>query len=163
MRLRRHHNNKGYRQIKRGKTHKSLQRIVQRINPMKGIIKNVKQLASSDGNVWKYIFEFDGAITEAVLYKYGSFEQRTVLCISVQSGCPVGCTFCGTGENFLRNLTAKEIMARKEKKDDRWCSDFKEFLAEELVVPSSFSKRPSGKDKRAQRIANKRRDKISVY
>lgn len=79
---------------------------------MKGIIKNVEQLASSDGNVWKYIFEFEGAITEAVLYKYGSFEQRTVLCVSVQSGCPVGCTFCGTGENFLRNLTDKEIVAQ---------------------------------------------------
>ena len=112
MQSRRHHNNKGYRQIKNGGTHKSLQRIIRRVNPMKSIIKNVKQLASSDGNVWKYIFEFDGAITEAVLYKYGSFEQRTVLCVSVQSGCPVGCTFCGTGENFLRNLTAKEIMAQ---------------------------------------------------
>ena len=54
-------------------------------------------------------------------------------------------------------------MSRKEKKDSRWCSDFKEFLAEELTVPSRFSKKPSGKDKRAQRIANKKRDKVSVY
>ena len=52
---------------------------------------------------------------------------------------------------------------KENKVDDRWCSDFKEFLAEEVVVSSSFSKRPTGKDKRAQRIANKRRDKVSVY
>ena len=65
----------------------------------------------------------------------------------------------------IRNYEEEEVevMARKEKKDDRWCSDFKEFLAEELVVPSSFSKRPTSKDKRAQRIANKKRDKVSAY
>ena len=54
-------------------------------------------------------------------------------------------------------------MARKENKDARWCSDFKEFLAEELVISSSISKRPSGKDKRAQRIANKKSYKASAY
>ena len=63
----------------------------------------------------------------------------------------------------IRNYEEVKVMARKEKKDDRWCSDFKEFLAEELVVSSSISKRPSGKDKRAQRIANKKRDKVCIY
>ena len=72
----------------------------------------MKVFGSSEGNVWKYVFdtEFEGAITEAVLYKYGSFKERTVLCVSVQSGCPVGCTFCGTGNQFIRNLTAEEII-----------------------------------------------------
>jgi 23S rRNA (adenine2503-C2)-methyltransferase len=69
----------------------------------------VKVFESSEGNVWKYVFNFGDAITEAVLYRYGSFEQRTVLCVSVQSGCPVGCAFCCTGNQFFRNLTTQEI------------------------------------------------------
>lgn len=64
---------------------------------------------SSEGNVWKYIFESDDAIAEAVLYRYESFEKRTVICCSVQSGCPVGCKFCGTGKRFVRNLQPTEI------------------------------------------------------
>jgi len=72
----------------------------------------MKVFESSEGNVWKYVFdtEFQSAITEAVLYRYGDWKDRTVLCISVQSGCPVGCTFCGTGNKFLRNLSAAEIV-----------------------------------------------------
>jgi 23S rRNA (adenine2503-C2)-methyltransferase len=71
---------------------------------------DAKCFASSEGNVWKYVFHFPGnRIAEAVLYRYGSFEERTVLCVSVQSGCPVGCTFCGTGNQFIGNLTKDEI------------------------------------------------------
>jgi 23S rRNA (adenine2503-C2)-methyltransferase len=32
------------------------------------------------------------------------------MCVSVQSGCPVGCTFCGTGKKFIRNLSRIEIL-----------------------------------------------------
>jgi len=73
----------------------------------------VRRFDSSEGNVWKYVFEYKGekpAVAEAVLYRYGSFQKRTVVCCSVQSGCPVGCTFCGTGNNFIRNLTYIEIV-----------------------------------------------------
>lgn len=72
----------------------------------------MKVFESSEGNVWKYVFdtEFPDAIAEAVLYRYGSFDYRTVICISVQSGCPVGCKFCGTGKRFIRSLTAHEII-----------------------------------------------------
>ena len=49
-------------------------------------------------------------IAEAVLYRYNSYAERTVICCSVQSGCPVGCTFCGTGKFFIRNLEAHEIV-----------------------------------------------------
>jgi len=76
----------------------------------------VEKFASSEGNVWKYVFHFDGqgksAIAEAVLYKYDSFKKRAVMCVSVQCGCPVGCTFCGTGKNFIRNLDNIEIVGQ---------------------------------------------------
>lgn len=71
-----------------------------------------KNFQSSDTNVSKFVFEWDKpkGIAESVLYRYGSYEQRTVICCSVQSGCPVGCTFCGTGKFFIRNLSKQEIV-----------------------------------------------------
>lgn len=69
-----------------------------------------KIFESSEKNVWKYVSYISNGITETVLYKYKSFNERTVICCSVQSGCPVGCTFCGTGKNFIRNLNDKEII-----------------------------------------------------
>lgn len=64
----------------------------------------------SDGNIVKYVFIKEDACYEAVLYKYPTYEERTVLCISTQCGCPVGCQFCGTGKQFIRNLTDQEII-----------------------------------------------------
>jgi len=69
-----------------------------------------KVFESSEGNVWKYVFTSDDMVAEAVLYKYEDFYKRTVICCSTQSGCPVGCKFCGTGNKFIRNLTAEEIV-----------------------------------------------------
>lgn len=74
------------------------------------MLDKFKRLDSSEGNVWKYIFESDSAVAEAVLYKYDSFYIRTVICCSTMSGCPVGCTFCGTGKKFIRNLSSEEIV-----------------------------------------------------
>ena len=71
---------------------------------------DMKVFESSEGNVWKYVFTDDEIVLESVLYKYNSFEERTVICCSVQSGCPVGCTFCGTGKNFLKNISAEVIV-----------------------------------------------------
>ncbi len=71
--------------------------------------------ASSDDSVKKFVFTFPDAIAEAVLYRYQSYLERTVCCVSVQSGCPVGCTFCGTGKRFLRNLTAEEIVEQAKR------------------------------------------------
>lgn len=70
-----------------------------------------KVFESSNSNVKKFVFEWENpkAIAEAVLYRYGSYKERTVICCSVQSGCPVGCSFCGTGKFFVRNLTGQEI------------------------------------------------------
>lgn len=74
----------------------------------------VKRVDSSDENVCKYVFDFNNAVAEAVLYKYPTYEERTVICCSTQSGCPVGCRFCGAGDNFVRNLTADEIVAQAQ-------------------------------------------------
>lgn len=69
-----------------------------------------KVFESSEGNVYKYIFTGDDFVAESVLYKYEDFSKRTVICCSTQSGCPVGCKFCGTGNKFIRNLTSDEIV-----------------------------------------------------
>lgn len=61
-------------------------------------------------HVAKYIFSSEHAIAEAVLYEYGDFYERTVICCSTQSGCPVGCTFCGTGKHFKCNLSTEDIV-----------------------------------------------------
>lgn len=69
-----------------------------------------KVFDSSEGNVWKYVFTKDDMVAEAVLYRYNTFYDRTVICCSVMSGCPVGCSFCGTGSKFVRNLNKDEIV-----------------------------------------------------
>lgn len=73
---------------------------------------NVKVIQSSDENVSKYVFDGSDAVAEAVLYKYPTYAQRTVICCSTQSGCPVGCRFCGAGDAFVRSLTADEIVSQ---------------------------------------------------
>lgn len=70
----------------------------------------MKRFDSSEGNVFKYVFTDDTCVAEAVLYRYEDFYKRTVICCSTMSGCPVGCRFCGTGNKFIRNLTAGEIV-----------------------------------------------------
>lgn len=72
----------------------------------------VKRIDSSDTNVSKYVFDFNNAVAEAVLYKYPTYEERTVICCSTQSGCPVGCRFCGAGDAFVRSLSSDEIVAQ---------------------------------------------------
>ncbi len=74
--------------------------------------KDIKEIQSSDSNVMKFVFSKDNAVAEAVLYKYPTYEERTVICCSTQSGCPVGCRFCGAGNYFVRSLSADEIVAQ---------------------------------------------------
>ena len=69
-----------------------------------------KRFDSSEGNVFKYVFADENTVLEAVLYKYEDFYKRTVICCSTMSGCPVGCTFCGTGKKFIRNIKSEEII-----------------------------------------------------
>jgi len=70
----------------------------------------IRRVLSSDENVSKFVFENDTAVAESVLYKYPTYQDRTVICCSTQSGCPVGCRFCGAGDNFVRSLTVDEIV-----------------------------------------------------
>jgi 23S rRNA (adenine2503-C2)-methyltransferase len=72
----------------------------------------IKEICSTDKNVKKFVFVKSDAVAESVLYKYPTYEDRTVICCSTQSGCAVGCRFCGAGDNFVRNLTEEEIVSQ---------------------------------------------------
>jgi 23S rRNA (adenine2503-C2)-methyltransferase len=66
--------------------------------------------AKSDDGTVKALFETgDGRPLEAVLMRFR--DGRRSICVSSQSGCPLTCTFCATGQmTFGRNLTASEIL-----------------------------------------------------
>jgi 23S rRNA (adenine2503-C2)-methyltransferase len=64
---------------------------------------------SDDGTVKCLFHTDDGRPLEAVLMRYR--DGRRSVCVSSQSGCPLTCTFCATGQmKFGRNLTADEIL-----------------------------------------------------
>jgi 23S rRNA (adenine2503-C2)-methyltransferase len=69
-----------------------------------------QRINSTDDSVAKFVFEGEDIAVEAVLYRYPAYRERTVICCSTQCGCPVGCTFCGTGKFFVRNLLDSEII-----------------------------------------------------
>lgn len=75
---------------------------------------DIKCVASKDTSVLKYVFAKEDAVAESVLYAYPSYNERTVVCCSTQSGCPIGCRFCGAGDSFVRSLTAEEIVSQTE-------------------------------------------------
>jgi 23S rRNA (adenine2503-C2)-methyltransferase len=67
------------------------------------------QLKSRDGTIKTLFRTHDGHPVEAVLMQYR--DGRRSLCLSSQSGCPLTCTFCATGQMaFGRNLTSSEIL-----------------------------------------------------
>jgi 23S rRNA (adenine2503-C2)-methyltransferase len=62
-----------------------------------------------DGTVKALFATADGRPLEAVLMRYR--DGRHSICLSSQSGCPLTCTFCATGQmRFARNLTSSEIL-----------------------------------------------------
>jgi 23S rRNA (adenine2503-C2)-methyltransferase len=68
-----------------------------------------RELRASDGTVKALFTTADGRPVEAVLMRYK--DGRRSLCLSSQSGCPLTCSFCATGQmKFGRNLTASEIL-----------------------------------------------------
>jgi 23S rRNA (adenine2503-C2)-methyltransferase len=75
---------------------------------------NINVFEDEAEHVKKYVFEKDDIAVESVLYRYPTYGERTVLCISTMCGCPMGCRFCGTGDYYVRNLTADEIVGQAE-------------------------------------------------
>jgi 23S rRNA (adenine2503-C2)-methyltransferase len=88
-----------------------------------------REARSRDGTVKALFRTTDGRPVEAVLMRYRPDQTRAArqgeagrqarrrpwerrsLCLSSQSGCPLTCTFCATGQmRFGRNLTASEII-----------------------------------------------------
>jgi 23S rRNA (adenine2503-C2)-methyltransferase len=68
-----------------------------------------REAKASDGTVKALFRTREGHPVEAVLMRYR--DGRRSLCLSSQSGCPLTCTFCATGQmRFGRNLTPSEIL-----------------------------------------------------
>jgi 23S rRNA (adenine2503-C2)-methyltransferase len=68
-----------------------------------------REATSRDGTVKALFRTGEGHAVETVLMRYR--DGRRSLCLSAQSGCPLTCTFCATGQmRFGRNLTASEIL-----------------------------------------------------
>ena len=89
---------------------------------------------SRDGSTTKMVVVLqDGRLVECVIMRYGCVQldsyprdklkttadgdvvfrstERATLCVSSQSGCQMGCTFCATGTmGLLANLTSGEIL-----------------------------------------------------
>jgi 23S rRNA (adenine2503-C2)-methyltransferase len=72
-------------------------------------LATVEEARSDDGTVKTLFHTADGRPIEAVLMRYR--DGRRSVCLSSQSGCPLTCTFCATGQmKFGRNLGADEIL-----------------------------------------------------
>ncbi|MGC9219776.1 MAG: 23S rRNA (adenine(2503)-C(2))-methyltransferase RlmN [Solirubrobacteraceae bacterium] len=69
----------------------------------------LQEQTAADGTVKALMQTADGRPVEAVLMRYR--DGRRSLCISSQSGCPLTCSFCATGQmSFGRNLNTWEIL-----------------------------------------------------
>lgn len=75
------------------------------------IVEPIRENESEDGRTEKTLFQLaDGETIESVTMR---FRDRRTACVSSQVGCPVGCSFCSTGQSgFVRNLTTGEIVAQ---------------------------------------------------
>lgn len=72
-------------------------------------LEPVQRREARDGTI-KVLFQTaDGHPVESVLMRYR--DGRRSVCISTQSGCPLQCAFCASGQmGFRRNLSAWEIV-----------------------------------------------------
>ncbi|MCA9378869.1 23S rRNA (adenine(2503)-C(2))-methyltransferase RlmN [Candidatus Dojkabacteria bacterium] len=70
----------------------------------------LKEKRAADGSTIKHLLKTpSGAIIESVLMQHS--DGRNTVCVSCMSGCPVGCTFCATGQmGFRGNLTGDQIV-----------------------------------------------------
>ncbi len=68
-----------------------------------------RESRARDGTLKVLATTGDGRPIESVLMRYR--DGRTSVCLSSQSGCPLTCTFCATGQmRFGRNLSPWEIL-----------------------------------------------------
>jgi len=75
------------------------------VNPL--TVRHVRE--HRDGTA-KYLFRLtDGECIEGVWLPHRNWET---VCVSTQVGCPVGCAFCASGRDFVRNLEAGEIIGQ---------------------------------------------------
>lgn len=72
----------------------------------------IRTIESTESTVKKLVLTNSNSVAETVLYRYPTYEDRTVICCSTMSGCPVGCRFCGAGDYFVRNFSGDEIVAQ---------------------------------------------------
>ncbi len=87
---------------------RSLRAVLEESVPFSSLVVRA-QARAADGTVKALFVTGDGLPVEAVLMRYR--DGRRSLCLSSQSGCPLTCTFCATGQmRFGRNLTASEIL-----------------------------------------------------
>ena len=72
-------------------------------------LTNYQEFISKDNRTIKLLsFTNEGYPVETVLMKS---KKRNTLCISCMSGCPVGCSFCATGQmGFNKQLSSREII-----------------------------------------------------
>ena len=78
-------------------------------------LATVAEKISADGQTRKVLFRLDdGRTIESSFMLYGragSSRERRTVCVSTQVGCPIGCSFCATGQQgFERNLRPGEII-----------------------------------------------------
>lgn len=87
------------------KTLRERLREIATVNPLQVIDVKV----ASDGTT-KYLGKLpDG---ETVEFVFIPNEDWDTICVSTQVGCPIGCRFCASGESYVRNLTAGEIVGQ---------------------------------------------------
>ncbi len=69
-----------------------------------------RTFVSKEGDTIKALLTLkDGLKIETVLMRHQ--DKRNTVCVSSQVGCPLGCSFCATGQmGFKRNLEALEIV-----------------------------------------------------
>lgn len=87
---------------------KDLREKLSRIATINGVKLERRQVSQKDLSE-KFLFKLsDGEKVETVLMWEA---DRVTACVSTQVGCPLGCTFCATGQmGCKRNLTAGEIV-----------------------------------------------------
>lgn len=74
-----------------------------------GCLNEINISRTKDESTVKSLFQLpDKLLLETVLLRK---HDRLTLCVSTQSGCPVGCKFCATGKlGFFRSLLTAEII-----------------------------------------------------